>query len=468
MMGARSTVATLVGGGVLVSVVGCSILEASSPHSGTEPSSPVDVMPPQSTPRLQPTAIVVHPSRGQLLLDLATARRVIAGDVSEWRELDQPGRTLHFVSGGSAGRRMAAVAHDRDALTVIPAARVDPRVQVARVSGIDPLIEPDLYPILGAGATAPTPITVTVVGDIMMARGVADAMGDDTFAPLRPTSARLRAADLTIGNLESSLSEDGQATQGTDSFGADPQILDALARAGFDVLSLANNHVGDYGRGALQETLDAFQGSSIEHIGAGSMLREARRPAVTTVGGVRIGVLAFNSIGESPAASASAPGVVQLRMPPRTGPLNHHDLTALTHSVEQLRDRADIVLVVPHWGDQYTRTPLAVQRRVAAHLVRAGATAVIGSHPHWVQGMEMVGQSLVAYSLGNFIFDMDFSKPTMQGIAMNLTFWGDQLMAATPVPVSIAPDFSAHFVGERRGAEILNDVWSNSYGSFAS
>jgi hypothetical protein len=80
----------------------------------------------------------------------------------------------------------------------------------------------------------------------------------------------------------------------------------------------------------------------------------------------------------------------------------------------------------------------------------------------------MVGDSPVAYSLGNFIFDMDFSKPTMQGIAMDLTFWGDQLMAATPKPVVITPDFAAHFVGARRGGGILADVWANSFGSFAS
>jgi poly-gamma-glutamate synthesis protein (capsule biosynthesis protein) len=197
-------------------------------------------------------------------------------------------------------------------------------------------------------------------------------------------------------------------------------------------------------------------------------MRQARRPAIANVGGVRIGVLAFNSIGETPAAGSDSPGVVQLRMPPRTGPLNRHDLNALTSSVRQLRARTDIVLVMPHWGDQYTRTPLAVQRKVATQLVRAGATAVIGSHPHWVQGLEMVGDSPVAYSLGNFIFDMDFSKPTMQGIAMDLTFWGDQLMAATPKPVVITPDFAAHFVGARRGGGILADVWANSFGSFAS
>ncbi|MFL6069936.1 MAG: CapA family protein, partial [Actinomycetes bacterium] len=335
MMGARSTAATFVGVGILLSVIGCSTRETSSQDIAPEPSSSADLVPSQTPEQLQPVAIIVHPSRGTLRLDLTTARRVIAGNVSEWSQLGQPGPTLHIVSNGSADRRVAAVAHDADALSVVPASRVNPRVQVALVSGIDPLAEPAQYPILSAGASARTPITVTVVGDIMMARGVADAMGNDTLAPLRPVAAQLRSADLTIGNLESSLTQEGQATQGTDSFGADPEVLDALERAGFDVLSLANNHVGDYGGDALQQTLDTFRGSSIDSVGAGSTLRRARRPSVTSVGGIRFGVLAFNSIGESPAASAASPGVVQVRMPPRTGPLNDDVLNALTSRIER-------------------------------------------------------------------------------------------------------------------------------------
>jgi poly-gamma-glutamate synthesis protein (capsule biosynthesis protein) len=417
---------------------------------------------------MQPRVIVVHPSRGPINVDEATARRVMSGEISRWSELDQPRGPVHLLTSGSPRDRITTVAHHPNALTVVAASHVDPRVYAVSVAGVDPLSEPKLYPILGRGQQPPAPITVTVVGDVMMARGVADAMGAHAFEPLRSSAPHLRAANLTIGNLESSLSQNGRPTQGTDSFAADPKVLSALNRAGFDILSLANNHVGDFGTNALQQTLNAFRGSHIERVGAGSTAREARHPAVVDVGGVRIGVLAFNSIGESPAAGPATPGVVQLRMPPRTGPLNRHDLAALTNSVAKLKGRVDIVLVIPHWGDQYTGAPLPVQRRVAARLVHAGATAVIGGHPHWVQGLEMVGNSLVAYSTGNFIFDMDFSRPTMQGIGIDLTFWGDRLMAATPAPVAIAPDFSAHFVGGRRGAQILDDVWPNSYGSFAS
>ena len=182
--------------------------------------------------------------------------------------------------------------------------------------------------------------------------------------------------------------------------------------------------------------------------------------------GTRIGFVAFNSIGEAPAATASSAGTVQLRMPPRTGPFSRDDLNALAREVRDLAKRVDIVMVIPHWGDQYVSRPNELQRRVAERLADAGATAVLGGHSHWVQGMEMIDDTLVAYSLGNFIFDMDFSEPTMQGIALELTLWGDRIMSATPVPAVIDPTFTPRFVGEDRGAEIWDDVWSNSYGSF--
>jgi poly-gamma-glutamate synthesis protein (capsule biosynthesis protein) len=109
-----------------------------------------------------------------------------------------------------------------------------------------------------------------------------------------------------------------------------------------------------------------------------------------------------------------------------------------------------------------------VQRQVARRLAAAGADVVVGGHPHWVQGVEMVDTSFVAYSLGNFVFDMDFSQPTMEGIVLDLTFWDGELMAATPRPVVIGEDFAPRFVGGERGAQILDDVWSNSYGAFSA
>jgi poly-gamma-glutamate synthesis protein (capsule biosynthesis protein) len=153
-------------------------------------------------------------------------------------------------------------------------------------------------------------------------------------------------------------------------------------------------------------------------------------------------------------------------MPPRTGPLVEGDVRAVLDQIRTVKPKVDAVFVIPHWGDQYVSRPSELQRRIAQRMADAGATAVLGGHPHWVQGMEMAGDTVVTYSLGNFIFDMDFSEPTMQGITLDLTLWDGRLMSATPVPVQIGPSFAARFVAGQRGADILNDVWSNSYGSF--
>ena len=119
-----------------------------------------------------------------------------------------------------------------------------------------------------------------------------------------------------------------------------------------------------------------------------------------------------------------------MRMPPRTGPLSEEDIARVTDAVRGLRARADVIVVYPHWGTQYVHEPVPEQRDVGRRLVEAGATAVIGSHPHWVQGMDLHQGRLIAHSLGNFVFDMTFSTQVQQGMALELVFWGDRPMAA--------------------------------------
>ena len=138
-------------------------------------------------------------------------------------------------------------------------------MRVAVVAGVHPLKHPRAYPLQADVPCAegksrrPRVVTMTLVGDVMLARGVATAAGGDLFRPLRATAPRLRRADVTVGNLESSLSRAGAPTQGDDSFGADPPAAAALVDAGFDVVSLANNHTGDFGPVALVRTVQRLR-----------------------------------------------------------------------------------------------------------------------------------------------------------------------------------------------------------------
>ncbi len=304
-------------------------------------------------------------------------------------------------------------------------------------------------------APEPEPITLTVVGDIMLVRGV-----PDPAAALAPMSGRLRAADIAVGNLESTLSLNGEPQQpNDDSFGGTPALLKPLARAGFDALSLGNNHTGDYETAALVETIRTFDDSPIASFGAGEGLKEASRPAIIAVDGVRFAFVAFNAIGETPQAAPGQPGALSVRMPPRTGPLNRSDLDHVAEVVEQAQRSADVVVVVPHWGGNYTRTVDPAQRTVARRLVAAGADLIVGGHPHWVQGSEEIRGVPVFYSLGNFVFDMRSMTETMEGVLLETTWRGARLVKVEPVAYRLDPaSFAPRVVKGAAAAGILDDV----------
>jgi poly-gamma-glutamate synthesis protein (capsule biosynthesis protein) len=143
-------------------------------------------------------------------------------------------------------------------------------------------------------------------------------------------------------------------------------------------------------------------------------------------------------------------------MPPRTGPLDRAALRRFESAVRRLDRRVDVVVALPHWGTQYTNRPEPIQRRVARRLVRAGVDVVVGGHPHWLQGVELVQGRLVAHSLGNFVFDMDFMRQTQEGAILELTFWGDELRAAELVPYVMDEDFAPRVVTGRRAEQVLD------------
>ena len=157
-----------------------------------------------------------------------------------------------------------------------------------------------------------------------------------------------------------------------------------------------------------------------------------------------------------------------MRMPPRTGPLDRGDLRHVLGIVEDLETRVDVVVVLPHWGTQYTHVAEPVQSYVARRLAAAGADLVAGGHPHWVQGLERAGDAVVAHSLGNYLFDMDFMEQTMEGVTLTATFWGDRLMGVELTPYRMDSTFAPRRAEGDLAADILRDVWANSFGPFRS
>jgi poly-gamma-glutamate synthesis protein (capsule biosynthesis protein) len=425
--------------------------EPSATTAAPAPSESATVNAPEAT-----LVVAIHPTRQRLDLTAEQVRALQDGTIDDWSELGAPPGPLRIGTPAEART-------DRNVVALVPATEVAPPLTAATVDGVDPLRRPSAYG-LTAEELPPSVTTVTVTGDVMLGRRVGERMAavGDPSAALRPMASRLARADLTIGNLESTLSQAGAPRQGGDSFAAAPGVREGLRAAGFDVLSLANNHTGDYGPRALVQTVRRLRQGGFLPVGAGRDLATAARPVVVERNGVRFGIVAFDAIGETPAATRDRPGALRLRMRPRTGPLVAADLDRVTAVVHDLRSRVDVVLVLPHWGTQYTTRTVRDQRVVARALVRAGADLVVGGHPHWVQGMETVRQSLVAYSLGNFVFDMNFSRRTQEGAVLELTFWGSELKAARLVPVVIGADFAPRVATGRRRTAILDQVWGAS------
>ncbi|UPK76685.1 CapA family protein [Nocardioidaceae bacterium SCSIO 66511] len=465
----------IAGAGGLIALVACGCSGEPEPtDSDTASTRAAESAATTSGAPDEPLALVVHESRDVGRgVSTSAARRLVANGAPRWSSLGLDGGSMHVVAapGVSSSSRIhvassneaavAAVRTDPSTLAIVPATAVDASVRVLEVAGTSPLRSPSKYPLRSdAGQSPDTVTTVTVVGDIMLGRRVGEQLtaADDPAAVFRPLARRLASADVTVGNLESTLSDAGAPTQGDDSFAAEPSVRRGLRLAGFDVLDVANNHLGDYGVPALRTTLARIESTGVEYVGAGANRAEARTPVVREVDGVRIGFYATDSIGETPGATARSPGTNRLDMPPRTGPLDRAALREISADLRRLDRRVDTVIVMPHWGTQYTHVPEPSQRRAAAAFVRAGADVVAGGHPHWVQPIERAPNAVVAYSLGNFVFDMDFMRKTQEGVFLEIVLWDGEVVSADPVPYVIGDDFAPRIATGARARQILGDL----------
>jgi len=173
-----------------------------------------------------------------------------------------------------------------------------------------------------------------------------------------------------------------------------PRFLDALKRAGIGVVTLANNHVYDYGDEGLFDTFLYLDSAGIRYVGAGRNAAEAHRPYTFARDSQSVSILGYYGGGEAPAATNSRAGVAR------------RDLQLIKRDVGAIKeaDSASYVVVVLHWGDEKAEEPSQGQRTFARALIDAGVDAVIGHHPHVLQGIERYRNGVIVYSLGNFVF----------------------------------------------------------------
>ena len=246
--------------------------------------------------------------------------------------------------------------------------------------------------VAALGAQASETVKLLFAGDVVLddTAGAMIARGDDPFAGFAPLFAK---ADIRLANLECVVATTGNAGDKNYTFRAHPRVLPVLKRH-FDVVSLANNHSGDYGREAFAEMLGLLQGAGLGQFGGGHTLREAHTPLIVERKGLRIALLAYSEfMPRSFEADFDAPGVAW------------SEDEQVVHDIRQARSRyrADLVIPMMHWGWENERVANARQRQLARVMIDAGADAVIGGHPHVRQDIEIVNGKPVVYSVGNFV-----------------------------------------------------------------
>ncbi len=238
-------------------------------------------------------------------------------------------------------------------------------------------------------------IELAAVGDVMLSGGVQkriEEFGPDY--PFEKVDRVVSQADLAFCNLECPISCLGVSIIKPNVFGVKPQEAKGLSFAGFDIISLANNHALDMGRKGLLGTMKFLEDEQIQYVGAGEIYREAKSPVILSVKGITVAFLAY--------CLYPLEGVVFKEESPSVALYNPVNVRC---ALEELRRKVDLIVVSLHWGTEYAKSPSAEQREKAHRLIDWGADLILGHHPHVVQEIEEYKGGVIVYSLGNFVFD---------------------------------------------------------------
>jgi len=258
------------------------------------------------------------------------------------------------------------------------------------------------------GEPAPPTLTLAFVGDVMLGRGVAQGLDGDWDAAFVDVQPWLAGADLAFANLESPLTTapfvpPSGGMGGRYDLRAPPEAVAALRGAGFDVVSLANNHALDAGPAGLAQVMTTLGGAGIVGLVDDGRIYPSTHPPAHRF-------LAFDD---------------------SVGPLDVH---AAAEAVATAAGQGGLVIVSIHWGGEYQASPSPRQRAVAQALAHAGADLVIGHGPHVLQRAEWVGETLVAYSLGNFLFDQPYPVDCRWGAVLRVVVQNDRIVAVDALP----------------------------------
>ena len=280
---------------------------------------------------------------------------------------------------------------------------------------------------------------IILVGDIMLDRGVeymVETQGNKDFTfPFLKIAEYLQKADILFGNLECPISDKGTNVGSIYSFRANPQAINGLCFAGFDVLSLANNHTLDYTRYALEDTFSRLNQAGIGYVGAGFNEEQAYSPIIKEINGstnslqVKVAFFAYTNLGpETWKAEGENSGMAWI---------NQEYIEKIKKDIGKAKEKADILIVSLHAGVEYSIEPTQFQTFFAKAVIDAGADIVVGHHPHIVQKNEKYKNGWIFYSLGNFVFDQSFSEQTMNGQIVEVLIEDNKIKEIIPKQIEL-------------------------------
>ena len=492
-----------------------------SPPPGTNPT-PTQANPsaslgavspgPSTTSLSVPLALVVDVRDKRDGLSIAATRAAIPGALVPCGigELKLAGQAVAAPKVACLpGDQIEAKVHgNAKAVAVIPPGLVSARVKVLRVGGADLFGPPSVrkleYPLVGTATGLPAAWTAYDVADVRTLVSTGDTCPDrgpakaaivqgkgwpwilnggtarytGTYMDTRfsgPTgngwpvvkavrkgdTGKVRAliadADITVNDFECPmLAKFVYHPKGT-IFNVDPKVAPLLASGGVDVVTLGSNHITDAGTSGVKQTLAYLDANKIKHVGAGLNLSQALQPAVVDVRGLRFAFVGWDDIAGSAAASATRAGAATL---------SDANVKA---SLAAARAQADIVFAMPQWGwpeyhAGFTKQQLAQRTQFFA----AGADHVLGSGTHWASAVSITPDSsgadhFVISSHGNFLFGQDWSRQTMEGVVVELTFNGKQLVQARLHPYVVLEQAQPNLVDPLTdGRYVLDQVWKVS------
>lgn len=413
---------------------------------------------------------------------------IINGGVTDWSDVGcpvsvktvpmaidgiVPGNLVPQTTVSSFDELVKALDTEPGGFAVVPLNQVDFRVNTLKVNGIDPM--------LASGSDTEPIVRIGAAGDIIPGRNAAIHVREfgDYSLPLARMKSLLGEFDFTFANFECFISDTLEWPELVNPNALDfltrPDFVPTLVDAGIDAVSMANNHAvyshAGWGLPAFNDTYSFLTNGGVPVFGAGADLDQARQPFVTEVNGMSIAIIGVDGVTGNetwPHALGVVPdaGSQATAGHGGTNPLNLGNVTA---DIERLAGQYDIVIPFFHMSEQYFWTPQDWAVETARQSIDAGASCVISSHPHTIQGWELYNGKPIFHGIGNFIYDQMFSVDTRQGYVLELTFRGKSVVGFRVHGTEIESFTQPRLMSQAENAALLDRFWlsTDRLGGFA-